>query len=106
MIFICRGVSGYNDCTCCCLCCLGENQIDNEGLNYPDTKTIDEIDALDEIDDIVKTNETMIPVEHGEYKPKSEGKRLDKRVMSFVWGKSRKLISNQYWNKNEVKTVL
>ena len=22
MIFICRGVKGYNDCTCCCDCCL------------------------------------------------------------------------------------
>ena len=22
MVFICRGVKGYNDCTCCCDCCL------------------------------------------------------------------------------------
>lgn len=22
MIFICRGVKGYNDCSCCCDCCL------------------------------------------------------------------------------------
>ena len=28
MIFVCRGVSGYNDCTCCCICCLGANQLD------------------------------------------------------------------------------
>ena len=31
MILICRGVSGYNDCSCCCTCCIGENQVNVQG---------------------------------------------------------------------------
>ena len=31
MILICRGVSGYNDCSCCCTCCIGENQVNLQG---------------------------------------------------------------------------
>jgi len=29
IIFICRGVKGYNDCTCCCNCC-SPNEVHNE----------------------------------------------------------------------------
>ena len=38
MILICRGVSGYNDCSCCCTCCIGENQVNLQGNseNYDD----------------------------------------------------------------------
>ena len=27
MVFICRGVDGYNNCECCCFCCIGQNQV-------------------------------------------------------------------------------
>lgn len=70
MIFVCRGVSGYNDCTCCCVCCLGANQLDhsNDGT-AAQSNTAYTDDTVDDNKSNLDEKASVKAAEYGEYDP-------------------------------------
>lgn len=74
MIFVCRGVAGYNDCVCCCSCCIGDNQVH--------AHTVDEKHATSE--EITVVDNLNTAVEYGEYQPDPERKGTHQKLKLTV----------------------
>ena len=71
MIFICRGVKGYNDCTCCCNCCLSDLLSKRTTVNDPATVAVNQVEP--EVEQEVTKNEEKEATVYGDI----EGTKLE-----------------------------
>ena len=71
MIFICRGVKGYNDCTCCCSCCLSDLLSKRTTVNDPTAVAVNQVEP--DVEPEVTKNEEKKDTVYGDI----EGTKLE-----------------------------